>query len=143
MAKLFVWLFFIPSLLFGQTKIVFENTELIYTLIDKIDDIQSIDGLTWVAIPMEQTVSKDAKVEIVDGYPATYRIDKDGNTQLVGPRTKVYVFDFKVKAHGEGEEANDGLVYGRPHDIKKKLDKKLKNEKDKKRQAGNQAGGIR
>ena len=114
----------------GQ-KIHFDNAPVIDYFLRNLDIIEEVNGSYWVAIPLEQDRDTKYDIMIIDNYPVQFRELPNGNIQLKPVKTKVYVFDFKLKAHGLGEEANDGLVFGRPLDPAQKVKDKLKENREK------------
>ena len=129
MRKILLFLL-LTGAVFGQSrKITFDNFDIIDSFIAKIDVIAEVNGSHWIAIPLKQDILEGHELMFIDNYPIQYKVKPNGDIQIKGPKTEVYVFDFKLKAHGMGVEANDGLCRGRPKDPAKKVKAKLKENK--------------
>ena len=119
-------LLFLPLSLLAQEdeKTVNWNTPLVLSYFQRnIDIIDSVDGETWVAIPIEQKIKKNEKTTIVDGYPVQYR--KTGEViTILDIKTKYKLINFKTKKITTVNSNTDKDIFKRPKD--KKIKDKLK-----------------
>ena len=125
-------LLFLPLGLLAQEKTVNWNTQSLLEYFQRdlgdntrmIDIINSVDGETWVAIPIEQKIKKNEKTTIVDGYPVQYR--KSGEViTILDIKTKYKLINFVTKKITTVNSNTDKDLWKRPKDkdIKEKLKK--------------------
>jgi hypothetical protein len=113
-----IFLFVLP--LFGQKKYTWDNSELIKYFTRNIQNIQSVNGKTWLIVPTEMTCS-EKQYTIIDKYPVHYKKVGKENIEIEIPKIKGIIFNFVTKEiKGVNQKGDDG-VFGKPSKIKEKV----------------------
>jgi len=117
-------LLFLPLGLLAQEKTVNWNTQSVLSYFQRnIDIIDSVDGETWVAIPIEQKIKKNKKTVMVDGFPVQY--EGSGEAIIIlDIKTKYKLINFETKKITIVNSNTDKDIFKRPKD--KKIKDKLK-----------------
>ena len=136
MKKLVLFFILLPCLLYSQSldnyyfkknmTIKFNYQNLVDYYTSNLDKIISVNGKTFIGIPIEKEFKKNKITLNVDGY----LIQVNGNSNnfsIESVKTKFITFDFlNKKIQKNVNENNDLLDFNRTDDLFDKIRKKLK-----------------
>ena len=128
MKKILLFLLFATAA-WGQGNkltVQWQTNDLLEYFSRNIQNIQDVDGIDWVAIPVEQELDRNLPTVWDGNFPVQYTVENK-KVKLKDIPSKMVVFNFKTKKASLVDGKSDKDLWKRPkdEDIIKKIEKAL------------------